>query len=373
VIQVTPQMRILLACEPVDFRKGIDGLAGIVKSLDLDPMSGYLFVFCSRSGTSIKIICYDGQGFWICQKRLSKGRFRFWPKDGTMTASRPTSSRPYRGTRRWIGHRCGGPSNSWTRKGLSCILISMRYVGREFTETDMDIIRDLISRGFNRTRISRVFCEKTDWRKPDGGLKEMICRVALLKMHRGGHILLPNSERPANNHLKRGKRTALPLPCAVTETGEIRMEIADKTTSGLWNELIDRHHYLGFTPLPGAQIRYFVRSGDQILAALSFSAAAWKCAPRDNHIGWDGEKRKENLHLVVNNSRFLILPWVQSKNLASRILSTAARRIAADWKERSPSFSRPSSRRTAFGHLLQGIQLDLRGRDQRQRQARYPS
>ena len=85
MIQVTPHMRILLAIEPVDFRKGIDGLAGIVKSLDLDPMSGYLFVFCSRSGTSIKIVSYDGQGFWLCQKRLSTGRFRRWPKDGTLT------------------------------------------------------------------------------------------------------------------------------------------------------------------------------------------------------------------------------------------------------------------------------------------------
>jgi transposase len=84
VIQVTPQMRILLAVEPVDFRKGIDGLAGIVRRFDLDPMSGYLFVFVSRSGTSIKIVCYDGQGYWLCQKRLSKGRFRWWPKDGTM-------------------------------------------------------------------------------------------------------------------------------------------------------------------------------------------------------------------------------------------------------------------------------------------------
>jgi transposase len=80
MIQVTPQMRILVAVEPVDFRKGIDGLAGIVKALDLDPFSGYLFVFRSRSGTSLKLLVYDSQGFWLCQKRLSKGTFRFWPK-----------------------------------------------------------------------------------------------------------------------------------------------------------------------------------------------------------------------------------------------------------------------------------------------------
>jgi transposase len=82
MIQVTPQMRILVAVEPVDFRKGIDGLAGICKgTLKMDPMGGCLFLFRSRRGTSLKILLYDGQGFWLCQKRLSKGRFRFWPKE----------------------------------------------------------------------------------------------------------------------------------------------------------------------------------------------------------------------------------------------------------------------------------------------------
>jgi len=84
VIQVTPQMRILVAVEPVDFRKGIDGLAAILRALDLDPFSGCLFVFRSRSGASLRVLAYDSQGFWLCQKRLSKGKFRFWPKAGEM-------------------------------------------------------------------------------------------------------------------------------------------------------------------------------------------------------------------------------------------------------------------------------------------------
>ncbi len=85
MIQITPQMRIFVAVEPVDFRKGIDGLAGIIKALDLDPFSGHLYVFRSRSGSSLRILAYDGQGYWLCQKRLSKGRFRFWPDGGTTT------------------------------------------------------------------------------------------------------------------------------------------------------------------------------------------------------------------------------------------------------------------------------------------------
>lgn len=80
MIQITPQMRILLATEPVDFRKGIDGLAAVCKNiLDTNPFTGYVFVFANKKRTTIKILTYDGQGFWLCQKRLSKGRFRWWP------------------------------------------------------------------------------------------------------------------------------------------------------------------------------------------------------------------------------------------------------------------------------------------------------
>lgn len=80
MIQVTPHMRILVAVKPVDFRKGIDGLAGICRqALDADPFGGSIFIFRNKKGTSIKILLYDGQGFWLCQKRLSKGRFHWWP------------------------------------------------------------------------------------------------------------------------------------------------------------------------------------------------------------------------------------------------------------------------------------------------------
>ncbi len=214
----------------------------------------------------------------------------------------------------------------------------MRYCGREFTECDLQFIERLIADGTNRYHLSRRFCEEVGWRKPDGGLKEMSCRVALLGMHRDGHIVLPAPMRPANNHLKKPNATLLALPqpevLAKAGTYTLDLQIVDKKTSALWNEYIDRYHYLGYTPLPGAQLRYFVKADDQILALLGFGAAAWTCAPRDEHIGWDPEMRKKNLHLVVNNARFLILPWIRSYNLASRILSMVARRIASDWQER---------------------------------------
>jgi hypothetical protein len=112
------------------------------------------------------------------------------------------------------------------------------------------------------------------------------------------------------------------------------LQLVEKADSALWNEYIDRYHYLGYTPLPGAQLRYFVKSGTQILALLGFGAAAWKTAPRDSYIDWDAGTRKRNLHLIVNNARFLILPWVRSRNLASKILSMVSRRIVADWQQK---------------------------------------
>lgn len=81
MLQITPQMKILVAVEPVDFRKGIDGLAAVCKtSLQQDPFAGTVFVFRNRRATAIKVLIYDGQGFWLCQKRLSEGRFRWWPR-----------------------------------------------------------------------------------------------------------------------------------------------------------------------------------------------------------------------------------------------------------------------------------------------------
>jgi len=109
--------------------------------------------------------------------------------------------------------------------------------------------------------------------------------------------------------------------------------VRHKAQSSLWNEYIQRYHYLGHTPLPGAQLRYLVYSAEQPIALLGFGAAAWQSAPRDRYIGWSHEQRQRNLHLIVNNARFLILPWVQSKNLASMILAQAARTLPNHWQE----------------------------------------
>ncbi|MCP4255560.1 MAG: DUF4338 domain-containing protein [Candidatus Scalindua sp.] len=214
-----------------------------------------------------------------------------------------------------------------------------RYGGRVFSERELVSIRELIARhpASSRAKLSRLTCKALQWFKANGGLKEMSCRVAMLRMQEDGLIQLLAS---------RGKRPESRIIFTVNTAPEAKIElpahyltplqlcpVVNRTQSRLWNEYIHRYHYLGYKTLPGAQLRYFVMSGSRILSLLGFSASAWQVAGRDNHIGWCHNQRKKNLHLVVNNSRFLILPWIKSKNLASMILALAARQLPSQWEE----------------------------------------
>jgi len=102
----------------------------------------------------------------------------------------------------------------------------------------------------------------------------------------------------------------------------------------LWYEYVDRYHYLGYQLPFGAQLPYFTKSGatSDILGCFQFSSPAWKMAPRDRWIGWADAQRKANLQKIINNSRFLIFPWVEVKNLASRVLALAVKTVADDWQ-----------------------------------------
>jgi hypothetical protein len=216
----------------------------------------------------------------------------------------------------------------------------MRYCGRDFTLGEIDLIRELLTAPkMNRARLSREVCERLGWRRDNGGLKDMSCRVALLRMQTDGLIILPPPRNPkpvtyrSYPHLEQAvlEPAIIPSIDLATLTVEPVLTTAD---SRLWNTYIERHHYLGHQLMPGAQLRYFVRAAGHIIAALGFGASAWKVKPRDQVIGWTPEQRQRNLHLVVNNARFLILPWIQCKNLASRILALVSRRLPDDWHAR---------------------------------------
>ena len=171
-----------------------------------------------------------------------------------------------------------------------------RYYGRDFTTEEMALLRMLIAGppALNRHALSKEFCRRIGWYKPDGGLKDMMARVTMLAMHKDGLISLPPPKWRQNRPgpIVFGPDTEAPLIPAPETLDEVRpldMRVAVRGTreGKLWNEFVARYHYLGYKTLVGAQMRYAVhdRSG-RPLAMLGFSTAAWKLAPRDAFIGW---------------------------------------------------------------------------------------
>ena len=216
------------------------------------------------------------------------------------------------------------------------------YCGREFSADDIQTNKQLIEQhpGLKRSPLSRRLCELFDWLKPNGELKDMTCRVALMRMQRDGLIQLPPSQIPVQRRRAHFPATVAtdpqtPINLPVHELAPLRLKpVGLPAHSRLWNEYVQRYHYLGYTPMSGAQIRYDIFAGDQLVALLSFGASAWKLSSRERFIGWQEPGRKKNLQLVVNNARFLILPWIKSKGLASKVLALSARQLPGDWLTR---------------------------------------
>jgi hypothetical protein len=215
----------------------------------------------------------------------------------------------------------------------------LQICGRNFNQSELDWIQNQIETRpeLNRAELSRLFCRKVNWCKPDGDPKQMSCRVALLRLEQRGLIRLPAATKKPIV-VKKIKHTPQGEPKDDIDFKTRRMDLVVepviRKTSSLWNELIDRYHYLGYRRMGGAQMRFFVRAAGELVALLGFSAAAWRVAPRDDFIGWTEPQRKRHLHLVVDNSRFLLLPWVHCQNLASRILSYAVRKLPDLWQQR---------------------------------------
>jgi hypothetical protein len=178
-----------------------------------------------------------------------------------------------------------------------------------------------------------------DWRRPGGGLKTWECKELLATLEARGLLTLPTMRagRP------RGARTSVPR----TQRGEVqpvlcaslkdvqpvtlrRVQTQDERL--LWRELVGRHHPLGHAVPFGAHLRYLVEAVRQVVGCVQVSSPAWRMAPRDRWIGWSDARRRQALQQVVNNSRFLVLPWVQVPHLASAVLGRLAREVPQDWK-----------------------------------------
>jgi len=217
--------------------------------------------------------------------------------------------------------------------------------GRKFTPKLIARIQARVDVGgedLTRAALSREVCEWLDWRDPRGRLQEMSCRVGLQQLEKLGQLELP-APRPCARPLpERWRSDGVEVPAAVrcdlADLGQIRVvEVSAQGTpdlSRLWNDLIGAHHYLGYVPAVGRQKRYLLESERHgYLGAAAFSAAAWRCAPREQWVGWSDAQRCAHLQEVISNSRFLLLPWVEVKNLASHVLARLAARVVQDWRK----------------------------------------
>ncbi|MGH7753523.1 MAG: DUF4338 domain-containing protein [Gemmatimonadales bacterium] len=220
------------------------------------------------------------------------------------------------------------------------------YSGREFTAKELALVREVVEScsGLSRTELARTICELLGWKRPAGGLKAQECREFLERLEAAGVLALPEKERrrPVGSRTRvpvtaRGERGA-DLLGEVGDLGPIEIEAVETPDQRLlFRELVGRHHYLGHAVPFGAHQRYLVfasRPERTVVGCLQFSSPAWRMAVRDAWIGWDDATRERNLQQVVNNSRFLILPWVRVRNLASRVLALATRRLYVDWPRR---------------------------------------
>jgi len=216
------------------------------------------------------------------------------------------------------------------------------FSGRSFRPEEIELIQWTVKAYPKLTlqELARTICEFLGWNQISGKPKTRQCLTMLNALEESGLVKLPlvtgtsrnreprrtTSNIAADEGTKNGQlynvrecgRVELTLPLSVTENKQ-------------WTQYVRQYHNLGCATQFGAQLRYFIRSRGEDLGCLQFSASAWALAPRDKWINWTREQKKTRLHLIVNNSRFLILPWVHAKNLASRALSGAARRIQADW------------------------------------------
>jgi len=216
----------------------------------------------------------------------------------------------------------------------------LTYRRRSVTTDDVAFLRRLIADNpaASRRALSIMVCEAWDWRQPNGTVRDAVCRGLLLALHRGGHIELPAARwyarQPAARHRK-PKAVEIDQSPIVTDLASLGAldfrQVRRTDDEPLVDGLIEGHHYLGYTRPVGEHLKYIVRAGDRPVACFVWSSAPRHLGPRDRFIGWPAETRRRNIRYVAYNGRFLILPWVEVKNLASHLLGRMTRMLPLEW------------------------------------------
>jgi hypothetical protein len=220
---------------------------------------------------------------------------------------------------------------------------SERFCGQAISKEQLSELVEIVTifRKLSRAELANTICELFSWKRPTGKLKTVECRQFLERLDAKGIIDLPVRKKQYAKRSKtavfrsRQANSQATISVKLSELSPILLtRVKTQEQRQLWYEYIDRYHYLGYQLPFGAQLRYFIKSGktDAVLGCFQFSSPAWTMAPRDRWIGWNNEQRNRNLQKIINNSRFLIFPWVHVKNLASSVLALAAKTVPDDWQ-----------------------------------------
>ena len=218
----------------------------------------------------------------------------------------------------------------------------LRYRGRSVTVADVRFVNELIARhpGESRRRLSGRLCEAWNWRQANGSLRDMVARGLMLALWRAGHIELPQiRQRPCNPLAARLRPLPVevdrePLCASLRDLGPLQFRQVRRTSEeGLFNSLLQQHHYLGYTQPVGEHLKFTVYAGTRPVALFAWSSAARHLGPRDRYLGWTPELRRQNIRYVAYNTRYLIPGWVQVPHLASHLLARMARMLPAEWEK----------------------------------------
>ena len=221
----------------------------------------------------------------------------------------------------------------------------LKYRGRILTENEIGFIHTLIADNpsLSRRALSARLCEAWNWRQVNGALCDMVCRGLMLDLHRKGHIELPavrwvNPNPLARRNPERKRPAAVlvdetSLQAALSAIRPLELQQVRRTAEErVFNSLLDRYHYLGYTQPVGEHLKYIVYAQNRPIACLGWSSAPRHLGPRGRFIGWSAEARRKNIRFLAYNTRFLILPFVTVPHLASHVLACMARQLSADWE-----------------------------------------
>jgi len=225
-------------------------------------------------------------------------------------------------------------------RGMEVVLT---FRGRRVTDGDVAFIRERIAANpqMSRRALSEKLCEAWHWVQPNGHPRDMVCRGLMLALHRAGHIDLPMVRCTPPNPLGcRARPARVELDRAagrgeLADVGPLRFrQVRRCQEEALFNGLIEEYHYLGYTQPVGEHLKYLVygHGGERPVACLAWSSAPRHLGPRDRFIGWSAEARRQNIRFVAYNTRFLILPWIEVRFLASHILGRMVRLLPGDWQ-----------------------------------------